>query len=592
MGGSDTTQTTQSQQVNQLPPWINTAAQQNYGFAQNVATQPLQQYQGQTVANVSPQTQQSWNTAAQGGNAGQGQYNAAQAGYLGVLGQQPTNVTAAQAALAPATTAAQGALAPNTTAAQTNAAQSGLSTLAGTNLQPYMNPYTQDVINTTLPIMQQNLAMSQNQQQNAANSAGAFGGSRQAIQQGVTQAQGAMGMAQMAAGLNQANFAQAQAAGEYDVGQANQMGQFNAGQANQVGMANTQQANTVGMNNQTLADQMASSNAAQANQVGLANMAAANQMGQFNAGSLNTAALANQAAQQNQGALNLQASAGLGGLGNAAQQQQLQNFGEQTAAGGMEQQQAQNEINANMAAFQQANQYPYQQLSLLQSALGMTPYETAQQGQSTTQTQSSPNFLQAATSGLQMLGGLFSAPAGGTSAISGLMGLSDRRLKTDITKVGRHPSGINIHAYRYKGDPKSYPKVVGPMAEDVAKKFGPAAVAKIPGSGGKMAVHPAVMGALAAPLGRRPMGLTPGPARGAGPVGSPPPGFNMGPPVAGPRGMPTPSPRGGMGPPVPGALAGPGVAGAIGALGASMRPPPRPQARRPRMGSVRGALGV
>jgi len=33
------------------------------------------------------------------------------------------------------------------------------------------------------------------------------------------------------------------------------------------------------------------------------------------------------------------------------------------------------------------------------------------------------------------------------------------------------------------------------------------------------------------------------------------------------------------------------VAGAIGALGASMRPPPRPQARRPRMGLVRGALG-
>jgi hypothetical protein len=164
-------------------------------------------------------------------------------------------------------------------------------------------------------------------------------------------------------------------------------------------------------------------------------------------------------------------------------------------------------------------------------------------------------------------------------------------MKTDITKVGRHPLGINIHAYRYKGDPKTYPKVVGPMAEDVAKKFGPAAVAKIPGSGGKMAVHPAVMGALAAPLGRRPMGLTPGPARGAGPVGSPPPGFNMGPPVAGPRGMPTPSPRGGMGPPVPGALAGPGVAGAIGALGASMRPPPALRARRPRMGSVRGALG-
>jgi hypothetical protein len=590
MGGTDTTQTTQSQQENQLPPWINTAAQQNYGFAQNVATQPLQQYQGQMVAGVSPQTQQSWNTAAQGGNAGQGQYNAAQAGYLGVLGQQPMNVTASQAALAAPTNAASaGAAQQAGLAAPVTAQQAATSQLANTNLSQYMNPYTQSVINATLPIMQQNLGLSQNQQQNAANSAGAFGGSRQAIQQGVTQAQGAMGMGEMAAQLNQANFAQAQAAGEFDVGQANQMGQFNAGQANQVGLANMGAANAQAQFNAGQGNQQQQFNAAQANQVGLANMAAANQMGQFNTGAQNTAALANQAVQQNQGTLNLQASAGLGGLGNAAQAQQLQNFGEQTAAGGMEQQQAQNEINANMAAFQQANQYPYQQLSLLQSALGMTPYETAQQGQSTTQTQSSPNYLQAATSGLQMLGSVFS-PTGALGALNPYG--SDRRLKTDITKIGRHPSGINIHAYRYKGDPKSYPKVVGPMAEDVAKKFGPAAVAKIPGSGGKMAVHPAVMGALAAPISRRPMGLTPGPARGAGPVGSPPPGFNMGPPVAGPRGMPTPSLRGGMGPPVPGALSGPGVAGGIGALGAAMRPPPALRARRPRMGSVRGALGV
>ena len=80
MGGSDTTQSTQSQSVQQLPPWINQAAQQNYGFAQNVAEQPLQQYQGQMVADVGPQMQQSWNTAASGANAGQDQYNAAQAG--------------------------------------------------------------------------------------------------------------------------------------------------------------------------------------------------------------------------------------------------------------------------------------------------------------------------------------------------------------------------------------------------------------------------------------------------------------------------------------------------------------------------------
>ena len=159
MGGSTTTdQSGSSSQVNQIPQWVQNAGQQNYGLAQQVASQPLQQYQGQMVADVAPQTQQAWNLAANSGGIGQDAQSAAQAGYLNTLGQTPQNVQAGQ--------------------------------LSNTNLQPYMNPYTQNVINSTLPIMQQNLGLQQNQQQNAANSSNAFGGSRQAIQQGVTQAQG------------------------------------------------------------------------------------------------------------------------------------------------------------------------------------------------------------------------------------------------------------------------------------------------------------------------------------------------------------------------------------------------------------------
>ena len=95
------------------------------------------------------------------------QFNAATAGYLGALGQTPTSVTAGQ--------------------------------IKNTDLQPYMDPYTQDVINATMPIMQQQNALSQNQQADAAASAKAFGGSRQGIQQGVAQAQGALNIGQMAA---------------------------------------------------------------------------------------------------------------------------------------------------------------------------------------------------------------------------------------------------------------------------------------------------------------------------------------------------------------------------------------------------------
>ena len=160
MNGGTTQQSGTSTSVNQIPQWMSDAGQQNYAYAQQVAEQPLQQYQGQMVADTSPQTQQSYNVAANSGNVGADQYDAASAGYLGALGQTPNAVNP--------------------------------QTLASTDLSPYMNPYTQDVINATLPGMQQANALSQNQAGNAANAANAFGGSRQGIQQGVAQAQGAM----------------------------------------------------------------------------------------------------------------------------------------------------------------------------------------------------------------------------------------------------------------------------------------------------------------------------------------------------------------------------------------------------------------
>jgi hypothetical protein len=67
-----------------------------------------------------------------------------------------------------------------------------------------------------------------------------------------------------------------------------------------------------------------------------------------------------------------------------------------------------------------------------------------------------------------------------------MFGASDETLKTDKQKLGKDPaSGVDMYAFRYKGDPKSYPKVVGPMAQDVAKKY-PQAVATI---GGKKAIR-------------------------------------------------------------------------------------------------------
>jgi hypothetical protein len=323
MGGSTTTTTNgSSQSINEIPTWVNNAGQQNYGLAQQISSQPLQQYQGQMVASVSPQMQQGWNLAANSGSVGVDAQNAAQAGYLNAGGYTPQNITAGQ--------------------------------LATTDLQPYMNPYTQSVIDATLPIMQQNLGLSQNAQQNAASSANAYGGSRQGIQQGVTQAQGALGMGQMAAQLNNQNFAQAQQGALADIGN-----QLTASQANQAaGLTGNQQQ--------------------------------------------------------------ISASQGLGNLGAQQMQNNLSQYGMLSAAGGQQEQQQQNDINAQIAKFNQAWTYPQQQLGMMESSLGMTPYDTGTSGSSaSTSTATQNNPMGIATSAMQMLGGLFS---GGLGGIGGSLG--------------------------------------------------------------------------------------------------------------------------------------------------------------------------
>jgi hypothetical protein len=378
MGSSTTTQDTTSNQINQIPAWMTQAGQQNYAFAQNVAMQPLQQYQGQMVADVSPQMQQAWDVAANSGNVGSDQFNASTAGYLGALGQSPTSVKAGQ--------------------------------ISNTNLDPYMNPYTKDVINATLPKMEQENALSQNQQANAANSAKAFGGSRMGVQQGVAQAQGAQNIGLMLANLNNQNFQQAQAAATGDI-------------------------------NRTL-----------------------------------TADTSNQQANQAKINSDIIASQGLSNTGDSMNKANVANFNMLQSAGAAQEMQQQNQINAQMAKFNQAFNYPQQQLGVLESSLGMTPHDTSTSGQSNTTTTTPTDWAS-----------IMANTASAAGSIYGMMP-SDRRMKKDIEKVGKDPIGVPAYAFRYKGsDPKS-PKIVGPMAQDV-QKVAPEAVGEMPGSGGKLGIH-------------------------------------------------------------------------------------------------------
>ena len=89
--------------------------------------------------------------------------------------------------------------------------------LAGMNLQPYMNPYTSNVINRTMGDMDRARQMTMNQTGAQATAAGAFGGSRHGVAEALTNQGFARETGNMAAGLRQNAFQNAQGAAQFDI---------------------------------------------------------------------------------------------------------------------------------------------------------------------------------------------------------------------------------------------------------------------------------------------------------------------------------------------------------------------------------------
>lgn len=99
--------------------------------------------------------------------------------------------------------------------------------LANTNLQPYMNPYTQNVIDNTMGTLDRQRNQMLNQVGAQATAAGAFGGSRHGLVEAETNRGFADTMANTAAGLNQSNFQNAQQMGLADIQNRMNQNQFN-----------------------------------------------------------------------------------------------------------------------------------------------------------------------------------------------------------------------------------------------------------------------------------------------------------------------------------------------------------------------------
>jgi hypothetical protein len=170
----------------EIPEWVQAAGQRNLAAAYDVSQFMPGPYEGQRVAALAP-------------------------GQVNTIGAIANNYAMAQPAFAQA---------------QQMAAQSGMyqpsqvqaGQLSQTDLSPYMNPYTQSVIQSSLDTLNQQRMTGLNAAQEAATKARAFGGSRLGIQEGVVNAAAQQQAGQLASQLYGQNFAQAQAAAQGDIG--------------------------------------------------------------------------------------------------------------------------------------------------------------------------------------------------------------------------------------------------------------------------------------------------------------------------------------------------------------------------------------
>ena len=118
-------------------------------------------------------------------------------------------------------------------------AAGGLGSLTGPQAyQPFMSPYQQEVIDTTMSAYDQNAATRQTGLRDSAIQAGAYGGGREGVQRAMFDQQSDLGRGQLQAQLQAQAFQQAQAAAAQDLAAQQGLGTYQqslgqAGQAQQ-----------------------------------------------------------------------------------------------------------------------------------------------------------------------------------------------------------------------------------------------------------------------------------------------------------------------------------------------------------------------
>lgn len=282
----------------------------------------------------------------------------------------------------------------------------------------YMNPYTQQVIDTSMADLERQRQMQMNQLGAQASQARAFGGSRQGVAEALTNEAFARQGGQLAAGLRQQGYQTALGAAQQDVATAQQ-----AALANQAAQAAERQF----AQGTTLQAQRANQDAAL------------------------RAALANQQAGLSGAQLGLQAAGQMGNLSNLGFGFGQQISGQQMQQGAMQQALQQQLLDAARGQYQGYVGAPQQALSLPLQALGVTAGVTPQ----TTTTSRQP--------------GLFDYL---TLAATAASKVSDPRLKTNVQHKGQF-NGVNFYSWDWNDEGKRVANPAQPtfgvMADELQK---------------------------------------------------------------------------------------------------------------------------
>lgn len=432
MSKSKTTQTVS------LPAWQESQMKELYAAGKGLAGQPFVPYTGPMVAGFNPDQLRQFQATRGLFETGM-QYDPLTG--LQELAQAPTP-TVQQITPFQAPTIG-GVQAP--TAAQIGGVQAPqFRGLLSADIAAYQSPYQQQVIDVALGDIQRQADIAQQQAQERAIRAGAFGGSRSALLEAEAARPYAEQAARTVAGLRQAGFEQAQRAAEADIARQQQLGIFGAEQAQQRALQQAQLQQQAGLTGYEGALQTAQQQAQLAQQAGLAGQDIQARMAQF--------------APQFQ----LQAQAQQAGLLGDIQAQNLARLGLLGQIGEQQRMLQQQGIQAARGEFERALAYGPQQFGLLQAGTG-TPL--------TSTTTSSRDR------GLSEIGNLL---AGAGTAYGAFFGGSDKRMKKNI-KFLRKEKGHNIYSWNWNDKAKSigwdkYP-TIGVMAQEVMK-YMPEAVVK------------------------------------------------------------------------------------------------------------------